>query len=262
MVSILSTAVLGTLVGGGVFLSSTLVFSEPTTTEQTPQVGVAPQAGASGRGLAARRQWAWPRSHGTVESLWVQPPSRQQLPPHAFRLQHQPISVRVQRGVERHTGALAAPTTTRSFFSTMSFCPRRVFRTKVRLCSPGSRPSTVKVTFPTPPANTDAQVQLVERSSALPGTGCDSVRQIAASTISMTQYWQESGGGRRLAAQTREAEPQLVGCGRYRHAVELLVVDGPRQLHLFSSDHLVRNRDVHAERQTDGHLNRIGHADP
>lgn len=113
------------------------------------------------------------------------------------------------RGRGRHGGALAALTTTRSFFSTTSFCPRRVFRTKVRLCSPGSRPNTVKVTFPTPPAYSGVQVQLVERSPALPGTGCDPIRQIAASTTSVTQYWEESGGGRRLAAQTQEAEPNL-----------------------------------------------------
>lgn len=44
----------------------------------------------------------------------------------------------------------------------------------------------------------------------------------------------------------------------YRDAVLQLVVDGARQLQLLSPDHLVGQRDVHAERQIDRHLDGLG----
>lgn len=93
-------------------------------------------------------------------------------------------------------------TTTRSFFSTTSFCPCFVFRTKVNVCSPGSNPNTVKVTFPTPPANKGFQLQLVECCPVPPGRGCDCIRQSAGPTTSITQYWQQSRGIRGLVFQT------------------------------------------------------------
>ncbi|TNN57801.1 hypothetical protein EYF80_031985 [Liparis tanakae] len=43
----------------------------------------------------------------------------------------------------------------------------------------------------------------------------------------------------------------------YHDSVVLLVVDGPLQLHLFSSDHLVGERDIHTEREIDRHLDRL-----
>lgn len=150
-------------------------------------------------------------------------------------------------------------TTTRSFFSTTSFCPCFVFRTKVNVCSPGSNPNTVKVTFPTPSANKDFQLQLVE-CSPVPRMGCDCIRQSAGPAISITQYWQQSRGTRGLQTLWKSIMLNIVA--RYRNAVRLLVIDRTRQLQLLSSDHLIRNRNVNTEWQTDGHLNRICHTNP
>lgn len=48
----------------------------------------------------------------------------------------------------------------------------------------------------------------------------------------------------------------------YCDAVDLLVVHGALQLQLFSSDHLIGQRHVDTERQTDRHLHRICNAHP
>lgn len=67
MVSILSTAVLGTLLAGSVFLSSTAIFSEPTTTEHNKLgEGVALRPAGCGHQPPYRRVLVGPASLRTA----------------------------------------------------------------------------------------------------------------------------------------------------------------------------------------------------
>lgn len=71
----------------------------------------------------------------------------------------------------------------------MSCVRLRVFKVKVRVCSPGSRPITVKVTLPTPPADSLLQLlQVVECWPSCPATGWDFSRQSAGPAFSVRQY--------------------------------------------------------------------------
>lgn len=82
MVSILSTAVLGTTLAGRMFFSSTVLFSEPATNTPNPELRSEPSSLAQILVLQVRKR--------TVESLRVQSPSGQLLLLHAFRLETQP----------------------------------------------------------------------------------------------------------------------------------------------------------------------------
>lgn len=65
MVSILSTSVLGTMLAGSVFFSSTVIFCEPMMTQQDN----------IDEGFVALHDPVLSVSPHTVESLWVESPS-------------------------------------------------------------------------------------------------------------------------------------------------------------------------------------------